>query len=87
MLDIELEEFDRILLALIVLGTNTLPKIMSNDCDLRRLVKSSLHANAWRGLGSVPLIVSRRLQALRHRGVIDWNGDVWQVAEPRLVSI
>lgn len=53
MLDIELEEFERILLALIVLGTNTLPKIISNDCDLRRLVKSSLHANAWRGLGRV----------------------------------
>lgn len=81
MLNSKFEEIDRILLSFIMIGSNTLPKLMSNDGYLRKLVKSSLHDNAWQGLGSISLAISKRLQALRHRGVIAWNGYAWQIAE------
>jgi hypothetical protein len=80
MLIVEFKEFDQLLLAEIILGGNTLAKLMLKESEFRKLAGSSLHDNAWRKLTSISLTLSKRLQALRHQGTIDWDGFAWHIA-------
>lgn len=79
MLIVEFKEFDQMLLSEIMLGGNTLQKLMLKESEFRKLARCSRHDNAWRGLASISLILSRRLQALRLQGTIDWDGFAWQI--------
>lgn len=78
---VEFKEFDQMLLREIILGSNTITKLMLKESEFRKLAVSSFQANAWRKLMSISLILSKRLQALRHQGIIDWDGFAWQVAD------
>lgn len=75
------DEFDKKLLDLIKAGKNKMA-LLEEDDDLRALAKQ--HQNADRYGDPVPVfrVIDRRLQALRQRGKLWFNGTRWEVVKP-----
>lgn len=67
----DFKEFDQILLREIMIGANTITKLMLKETEFRTLAVSFLQDNAWRKLTIIALILSKRVQSLRHHGIID----------------
>lgn len=71
-------EFDKSLLMLIVAGRNTMVMLDSVQSGLHRLAEPFCTTDRWGNKTPHFRIIDRRLQALRKKGEIRFNGKIWE---------
>lgn len=70
-------EFDKALLSLITVGVNTMAELESRRGGLRDLAEPHRTPDRYGILCEPSRVINRRLQALRKRGTIRFNGKSW----------
>lgn len=72
---------DDALLVQIAAGRNTFGKLTGGDSEVSILVKPFFARDHWRGCLTPPSrVVANRLQYLKRRGAIIYDGSVWHIA-------